>query len=103
MAVSVNMHSPIIIFIASVIEMSSAADAYNSNNYPDADRVKWSIACGAISVFFTLLQLILLYVATDAAQKIAKPLAVFLVLLWAPGAGVSTGVSGAWKDEEEKG
>lgn len=89
-----NLHSPIIIFIASVIFMATSADALDHHNYTDADRCKWAVACGTISTFFTLMQLILLYVGVNFASEIAKPLSIFLVCLWAPGAGVSTSIKG---------
>src|SRR5438045_1520210 len=73
----INVNSPILIFVASVVEMSVSADfMHNTDN---TDRVKWAVACGAVSTFICLCILLLMYVRVPFVGTIAGPAAIFLV------------------------
>jgi hypothetical protein len=88
----VNWNSPILILLASLVVMSVAADYLH--NGINTSRTKWAVACGTISTFFCLCQLALLYMRLPIADDLSPPLSLFLVALWAAGAGVNTSSDG---------
>jgi len=88
----VNWNSPILILLASLVVMSVAADFLHNGDH--TARTKWAVACGTISSFFCLCQLALLYLRLPVADNLSPVLSLFLVALWAAGAGVNTSSEG---------
>ena len=71
---------PILVLVASVVEMSVAADTYvndSTNEHPA--RVKWAVACGSISTFLCILQLLFTFARLHFSDISGKCLGGFLV------------------------
>ena len=77
----VNWNTPVIVFMASVVEMATAADYLNNGNYVDADRVKWGVAVGVFSTVVCMCQLAMLYAQIPLAKTLSRPLSILLVLI----------------------
>lgn len=93
-----RVDGPVLVLVASIVEMASAADYYtNGDTSADnqhSDRTKWAIAVGAVSSFLCIIQLLLSYLHLSVAETSGKALGLFLVALWAAGAGVNTSAKG---------
>lgn len=75
----INWNTPVIVFMASVVEMATAADYLENGKYADADRVKWGVAVGAFSTIVCMCQLAMLYALMPLAKTLSRPLSILLV------------------------
>ncbi|GAX78163.1 hypothetical protein CEUSTIGMA_g5605.t1 [Chlamydomonas eustigma] len=84
------------ILAASVVELIAAAlncqglTLQASYNLCTNSFNAWAVAVGTISTAFTFIFAIMTLVANNMAEKMAPVLSIFLVLLWIPGAFVTT-------------
>lgn len=84
------------ILAASVVELIAAALNCQGINLQESYNLctnsfnAWAVAVGAISTALTLIFAVMTLAANNIAEKIAPFLSIFLVLLWIPGAFVTT-------------
>lgn len=72
---------PVLVLVSSIVEMSVAADYYvNYRETSDSGREDWAVACGSISTFLCLVQLVMIFLRLSVAEMSAKVIGVFLVL-----------------------
>lgn len=71
---------PILVLVASIVEMSVAADTYvNDASSEHPARVKWAVAVGVISTFLCILQLLFTFARLHFSDISGKALGGFLV------------------------
>eukprot|EP00051_Salpingoeca_urceolata_P024230 m.423116 g.423116 ORF g.423116 m.423116 type:complete len:544 (+) comp20207_c0_seq4:1821-3452(+) len=86
-----------ICFVASAVEMSTAADFCNHHGDCDKSKWAWAIACGAVSVVVCGGRLLVMKFSSEALSSVVDTvLSVFLVLWWVMGAAFNTRVHGAF-------
>lgn len=92
----ITLSGPVLVLVASIVEMSTAADFYvnNSGYTQDKGRVEWAVAVGAVSTALCAVQLLLLYLHLSVADSSGKVLGLLLVAMWSAGAGVNTSSKG---------
>lgn len=84
------------VFIASLFEFSTAAKDCHSFGSCTDERA-FAVACGVMSFFFSMFQLMFVRLGAPAGIVCAKPIGIFLVILWSAGLGSSTSQGGPFQ------
>jgi hypothetical protein len=81
------------VFIASLFEFSTAAKDCHSNETCTDERA-FAVAVGVLSFIFSMFQLMFVRLGAPAGIVCAKPIGMFLVILWSAGLGSNTSSKG---------
>ena len=73
-----------IILLASVVNMTQTIVSVGGSHFA------WTISCGVVSVFFTLLIVLLSMAQGNLADNLHKPVSLFLAMWWSIGVGTMT-------------
>eukprot|EP00040_Diaphanoeca_grandis_P015312 m.77986 g.77986 ORF g.77986 m.77986 type:complete len:304 (-) comp25066_c0_seq1:108-1019(-) len=85
------------VFIASLFEFSTAAKDCHAAHACTYERA-FAVACGVLSFMFSMFQLMFVRLGAPAGIVCAKPIGLFLVVLWSVGLITNTSTSGPFHD-----
>jgi len=86
------------VFIASLFEFSTAAKDCHANGGSCSYERGFAVAVGVLSFLFSMFQLMFVRLGAPAGIVCAKPIGLFLVVLWSAGLITNTSTSGPFHD-----